>query len=57
MNDRIYNIKEVAKILNIKHRTIYIIVKEKRLKSIKIGRHIRIRASDLEQFLRDSEQN
>jgi excisionase family DNA binding protein len=52
LNDiKLYDLKEVSKILNISRRTIYRYLKEKRLKARKIGYNWYVEEKDLKEFL------
>jgi len=48
---KLYTIEEVAQILRVTQRTIYNYIKDEGLPAIKIGKHWRVKHSDLEKFL------
>ncbi len=48
-------IKDIQRICQIGRTTAYSLVAENRLKAIRINRALRVRQSDLEQYLRDRE--
>jgi excisionase family DNA binding protein len=51
MVERLMTPDEVAKALQLHHLTILKFIRSKKLKSIKLGRVYRIRATDLDEFL------
>ncbi len=51
MNDQIYTIPEVAKYLKLSRSKVYLLVTQKKIPYIRIGRNVRIRQSDLETWL------
>lgn len=51
--ETIYTIPEVAKYLKMSKSKVYDLVKTKRIPHIKIGRNVRIRESDLDEWLEE----
>ena len=51
MNDVILTIPEVAKLLKLSRSKVYLLVTQKKIPYIRIGRNVRIRQSDLETWL------
>ena len=47
----VLTIAEVSEILKVSRTTVYRIIKEKELKAIKVRKTIRVKASDLEEYL------
>lgn len=54
MNDNILTIPEVAKYLKISKSKVYILAQRNLIPSIKLGRNIRIKESDLDKWLEDT---
>lgn len=54
MQDKLYTPEQVAKELQVHHLTVLKLIKQKRLRSIKLGRVYRIRESDFEKFLEEN---
>lgn len=50
-NIKLYDLKEVSKILNLNRRTVYRYLKEKRFKARKIGYNWYVEEKDLKEFL------
>lgn len=50
-----YSMREAAQAVGLCERSIWAAIKDGRLKAAKLGRSVRIRAEELERFLRDSE--
>ena len=50
-NEGVYTIKEVAEILKVKPQQVYKIVKNKDLKSIAVGKAIRISKTELSNYI------
>jgi excisionase family DNA binding protein len=48
---KLYTVEEVAQILKVTERTLYNYIKGGYLKAIKIGKHWRVKHSDLQDFL------
>ena len=44
-------VKDVAKVLNVSERTVWLLIARRRLASVKVGRGTRIRPFDIDQFL------
>jgi putative molybdopterin biosynthesis protein len=51
MNDTIYTIPEVARYLKLSRSKVYLLVTQKKIPCIRIGRNVRIRQSDLETWI------
>ena len=51
INDQMMTPRDVAKLLNVSLRMVYVWLARKDIPSIKIGRVVRIRKSELEAFL------
>ncbi len=51
MIERLMTPEQVAEALQLHHLTVLKFIKEKRLKSVKLGRVYRIRETDLNEFL------
>lgn len=52
--ERFYTPEQIAKDLQLHHLTILKLIKDGKLKSIRLGRVYRIKESDLDQFLTES---
>lgn len=50
-NMKVYTIDEVTEILHVTRRTLYIYIKEGKLKAAKIGKYWRVTEKALEEFL------
>ena len=50
--DRVYTPAQVAEELNVSQQSIYNWIASGRLRAIRVGRHWRIRAADLEEFVK-----
>ena len=50
-----YSMKEAAAALGICERSVWAAIKDGRLTASRLGRSVRIRAEELDRFLRDSE--
>lgn len=50
--ERFYDVDEVVKILNVSRQTVYNMLKDGRLKSVKIGREHRISQSEINRLLK-----
>lgn len=48
---RLYTIDEVTQILKISQRTLYVYIKNKSLKAVKVGKDWRIRKHDLQDLI------
>lgn len=48
---KLYTVAEVARILKLSTITVYKYIREKRLEAVEFGRHYRISALSLEQFI------
>lgn len=55
-NDEYFTPQEVADKFKVKKRTVYLWVKEGKLKAVKFGRLLRISREALEEFVRESAQ-
>lgn len=55
MADNILTVEEVADILRVSPQTVRKLIREKKLRTVRVGVQIRIRQSELERFL--SEQS
>ncbi len=53
MNDTVYTIPEVAKYLKLSRSKVYLLVTQKKIPYVRIGRNVRIRQSDLETWLKE----
>ena len=51
MNDKLLTLKEASEILNVHWQTVRSYIKEGKLKSSKIGKNIRIKQSDINEFI------
>ena len=51
MKEKLWDVSEVAQILNLKISTIYALVHQQRIPHVKIGRCLRFRASDIESWV------
>jgi len=51
MNEEIFTVREVADRLRVTEQVVYKWLQAGKLKGIKVGRHWRVRESDLERFL------
>ncbi len=49
--ETIYTVPEVAKLLKLSRSKVYLLVTQKKIPYIRIGRNVRIRQSDLETWL------
>jgi excisionase family DNA binding protein len=56
MMDKILTVPEVATYLQMSRSKVYYLIQRKELPHIKIGRNVRIRQSDLEQWLNSKVQ-
>lgn len=50
-----YSMREAAQAVGVCERSIWQAIKDGRLKASKLGRSVRIRAEELDRFLRDAE--
>ena len=50
----LYTLEEVAKILRVSEATVRRLIKNRQLKSIRVGIQLRVRKEDLDQFLMQS---
>jgi len=55
--DEFLTLKEVTEILKVSRQTVYRWISSGELRSIKIGKLVRIRKKDLEKFLKNKEKN
>lgn len=53
---KILTVAEVCDILQVSRTTVYRIIKEKELKAIKIRKTVRVKESDLEEYLSSYEE-
>ena len=52
MNElKLYTIDEVTEILKISQRTLYVYIKNKSLKAVKVGKDWRVRKNDLQDLI------
>lgn len=51
MNDKFYTIPQVAEILQMSKSKVYLWAQQRRLPTVKIGRNVRIRESDLTKWI------
>jgi len=56
MSDNLLTIKEVAKQLNVHWQTVRNYIDRKELKSVRIGKLVRVRPDDLQEFITDSKK-
>ena len=54
--DKFYTVNEVAELLKIQPLTVYRLIRDRKLKSYKVGRVIRISEADFKAFLAASRQ-
>ena len=54
MHDRLLNVAEVAELLGTKERFVRRLVAERRIAFVKVGTHVRIRASVVAEFIEQS---
>jgi len=47
----LYTLEQVAEILQVSTRTVRTLIKEKKLKAVRVGAQIRIRKEDLDSYL------
>lgn len=52
--EELYTVKEVSKVLKTSIPFVYKLIKAKQIKALKLG-HIKVRKSEIERFMRDSE--
>ena len=52
----VYSVEEVASMLNVSSKTVYRLVDRGLLKATKALRHLRITASSIEQFLKETSE-
>ncbi|MEY2669742.1 MAG: Helix-turn-helix domain [Bacteroidota bacterium] len=50
--DIFYTVEEIAKILKITKENVRAIIRQNKLKAIKIGRELRVKESDLKEFVK-----
>lgn len=50
--EQVYTVQDVAKALKVKPQTVYVMIKNGRLKAGKVGRVYRIKAADVRAVLR-----
>lgn len=48
---KMYTIDEITEILKISQRTLYVYIKNKSLKAVKLGKYWRVRLSDLQDLI------
>lgn len=53
---RLYTIDEITNILKISQRTLYVYIKNKSLKAVKLGKYWRIRSCDLQELIDNGTQ-
>lgn len=51
MDKLLYDVKEVAGILNISRAMVYVLIKEEKLKTVHIGRSMRIHIDEIRAFV------
>ena len=51
MEKLLYNVKEVAGLLNISRAMIYVLIKEEKIKTVHIGRSMRIHIDEIRGFV------
>lgn len=51
MSIKLYDILEVTEILKVHRRTVYNYIKEGQLKATKMGKYLRVREEDLQDFI------
>lgn len=52
----VYTLEEVADILRVSPQTVRKLIKEKRLKAIRVGVQLRVRKEDLDRFMEQQSQ-
>jgi excisionase family DNA binding protein len=55
MAEEIYTIEEVADILKVSQQTVRKLIREKKLRTVRVGVQIRIRQSEIDRFLSGSD--
>jgi len=53
---KLYTIDEVTEILKISQRTLYVYIKNKSLKAVKVGKDWRVRRHDLQDIINNGTQ-
>lgn len=51
MEKVLYNVNEVAEILNISRAMVYVLIKEEKIKTVHIGRSMRIHIDEIRAFV------
>jgi len=51
MDKLLYDVKEVAGILNISRAMVYVLIKEEKIKTVHIGRSMRIHIDEIRAFV------
>ena len=51
MDKLLYNVKEVAGMLNISRAMVYVLIKEEKIKTVHIGRSMRIHIDEIRGFV------
>jgi excisionase family DNA binding protein len=54
--EKIYTIDEIVELLKVTRRTVYSYVKNKGLKTMKVGKYLRVHERDLKDFLKNFEK-
>jgi excisionase family DNA binding protein len=54
--EKIYTIDEIVDLLKVTRRTVYNYVKNKGLKTMKVGKYLRVHERDLKDFLKNFEK-
>jgi excisionase family DNA binding protein len=54
--EKIYTIEEIMEMLKVTRRTVYNYVKHRGLKTMKIGKYLRVNEKDLKDFLKGLEK-
>ena len=54
--EKIYTIEEIMEMLKVTRRTVYNYVKHRGLKTMKIGKYLRVNEQDLKDFLKSLEK-
>ncbi|HEY2773386.1 MAG TPA: helix-turn-helix domain-containing protein [Candidatus Binatia bacterium] len=56
MSDRLLTVREAAEMLGLKPSTMYALAYERRIATVKIGRALRFKTSELEKLVKRSER-
>ena len=57
MSHGVYTIRDVAMILKVSEKTVYRMIKERKLPHIRVGKQIRVSAAVLERYLQGGDNN